>query len=186
MIKYYRVLRRFRKKVFLLGKHGTLIWLKSVPFLFVATVSSLLYLLCLKFNLMDFFLIYTYVSHSFLLPSLSLIMLFTCNSMLPASKESQSHSWTKRILSHVMEIVYAADRLFSNRSLSHLYLSIVQWSSLCSSLIIHSSRLLVLSPIASKVGVGFSSSSISKKKEVNIGKLDKSQIARNLQSGGER
>lgn len=28
---------------------------KSVPFLFVATVSSLLYLLCLKFNLMDFF-----------------------------------------------------------------------------------------------------------------------------------
>ena len=55
MIKYYRVLRRFRKKVFLLGKHGTLICKKSVPFLFVATVSSLLYLLCLKWNLMDFF-----------------------------------------------------------------------------------------------------------------------------------
>ena len=55
MIKYYRVLRRLLKKVFLLGKHGTLIWLKSVPFLFVATVSSLLYLLCMLFNLMDFF-----------------------------------------------------------------------------------------------------------------------------------
>lgn len=55
MIKYYRVLRRFKKKVFLLGKHGTLICKKSVPFLFVATVSSLLYLLCLKFYLMDFF-----------------------------------------------------------------------------------------------------------------------------------
>lgn len=55
MIKYYRVLRRFRKKVFLLGKHGTLICKKSVPFLFVATVSSLLYLLCLKLGAMDFF-----------------------------------------------------------------------------------------------------------------------------------
>nr|QFV19620.1 hypothetical protein [Capsicum annuum var. glabriusculum] len=50
-----RILRRLLKKVFLLGKHGTLIWLKSVPFLFVATVCSLLYLLCILFNLMDFF-----------------------------------------------------------------------------------------------------------------------------------
>ena len=55
MIKYYRVLRRFRKKVFLLGKHGTLIFKKSMPFLFVATVSSLFYLLCLKLGSMDFF-----------------------------------------------------------------------------------------------------------------------------------
>lgn len=55
-IKYYRVvLRRFRNKIFLLGKQGTLICKKSVPFLFVATVSSLLYLLCRKFNLMDLF-----------------------------------------------------------------------------------------------------------------------------------
>lgn len=69
-----------------------------------------------------------------------------------------------------MEIVYAADRLFSNRSLSHLSLSIVHKLKLplCSSLIIHSSRLLVLSPIASKVGV--SSSSISKK-EVKLEKF---------------
>lgn len=55
MIKYYRVLRRFRKKVFLLGKHGTLIFKKSMPFLFVATVSSIFYLLCLKLGSMDFF-----------------------------------------------------------------------------------------------------------------------------------
>lgn len=55
MIKYYlnRVLRRLSKKVFLLG--GTLICKKSVPFLFVATVSSLLYLLCLKLERMDWF-----------------------------------------------------------------------------------------------------------------------------------
>lgn len=43
----------------------------------------------------------------------------------------------------------------------------------------------MLSPIASKVGVGFSSSSISKK-EVNIGKLDKSKIACYLKSGGRK
>ena len=55
MIKYYRVLRRLRKKVFLLGNRGTLIWKKSVPFLFVARVSSLLYLLCLKLERMDWF-----------------------------------------------------------------------------------------------------------------------------------
>lgn len=55
MIKYYRVLLRFRKKVFLLGKHGTLLFKKSMPFLFVATVSSLFYLLCLKLGSMDFF-----------------------------------------------------------------------------------------------------------------------------------
>ena len=55
MIKYYRVLRRFRKKVFLLGKHGTLIFNKSMPFLFVATVSSLFYLLCLKLGSIDLF-----------------------------------------------------------------------------------------------------------------------------------
>lgn len=42
-----------RKSSYFIG--GTLICKKSVPFLFVATVSSLLYLLCLKFNLMDFF-----------------------------------------------------------------------------------------------------------------------------------
>lgn len=33
MRKSYRVLRRLRKKVFLLGKHGTLIFKKSMPFL---------------------------------------------------------------------------------------------------------------------------------------------------------
>ena len=32
MIKSYRVLRRLRKRVFLLGKHGTLIFKKSMPF----------------------------------------------------------------------------------------------------------------------------------------------------------
>lgn len=53
MIKYYRVLRIFRKKVFLLG--GTLIFNKSMPFLFVARVSSLFYHLCLKLGSMDFF-----------------------------------------------------------------------------------------------------------------------------------
>lgn len=37
----------------------------------------------------------------------------------------------------------------------------------------------------SKVGVGFSSSSISKK-EVNIGKLDKELIACYFQSGGRK
>lgn len=57
MIKYCRVVRRFKKTLFCLGKHGTLFCKKSVPFLCVATVtvSSLFYLLCLKFNLMDFF-----------------------------------------------------------------------------------------------------------------------------------
>ena len=56
MIKYYRVLRRLSQKVFLLGKHGgTLLFKKSMPFLFVATMSSLLYLLCLKLGAMDFF-----------------------------------------------------------------------------------------------------------------------------------
>lgn len=49
------IFRRFRKKVFLLGKHGTLIFKKSMPFLFVATVSSLFDLLCLKLGSMDFF-----------------------------------------------------------------------------------------------------------------------------------
>lgn len=38
-----------------MGKHGTLIFKKSMPFLFVATVSSLFYLLCLKLGSMDFF-----------------------------------------------------------------------------------------------------------------------------------
>ncbi|GMP29875.1 hypothetical protein CsSME_00054649 [Camellia sinensis var. sinensis] len=55
MIKYYFVLRRFRKKVFLLGKQGTL-FKKSMPFLFVATVSSLFYLLCLKIGLIEYFI----------------------------------------------------------------------------------------------------------------------------------
>lgn len=53
MIKYYRVLRKLSH---LLGKHGgTLLFKKSMPFLFVATMSSLLYLLCLKLGAMDFF-----------------------------------------------------------------------------------------------------------------------------------
>ncbi|KAM7249835.1 hypothetical protein ACFE04_019614 [Oxalis oulophora] len=55
IIKYYRLLRRFNKRVFLLGKHGNLICKKLVPFLFVGTVSSLLYLLCLKMNLVYYF-----------------------------------------------------------------------------------------------------------------------------------
>lgn len=56
MIKYYRVLRKLSQKVFLLGKHGgTLLFKKSMPFLFVATMSGLLYLLCLKLGAMDFF-----------------------------------------------------------------------------------------------------------------------------------
>ena len=56
MIKYFRVLRRLSQKVFLLGKHGgTLLFKKSMPFLFVATMSSLLYLLCLKLGSMDLF-----------------------------------------------------------------------------------------------------------------------------------
>lgn len=38
-----------------MGKHGTLIFKKSMPFLFVATVSSIFYLLCLKLGSMDFF-----------------------------------------------------------------------------------------------------------------------------------
>ena len=71
MIKYYRVLRRFRKKVFLLGKHGTLIFNKSMPFLFVATVSSLFYLLCLKIGLICF----TYANfYQFLFYSSKLIL----------------------------------------------------------------------------------------------------------------
>lgn len=53
MIKYYPVLRKLSH---LLGKHGgTLLFKKSMPFLFVATMSSLLYLLCLKLGAMDFF-----------------------------------------------------------------------------------------------------------------------------------
>jgi len=53
MIKYYRVLRRFRKKVLLLGK---LIFKKSMPFLFLqTTVCSLFYLLCLLLGSMDLF-----------------------------------------------------------------------------------------------------------------------------------
>lgn len=44
------------KKVLLWGKRGgTLLLIKSMPFLFVATISSLLYLLCLKLGSMDFF-----------------------------------------------------------------------------------------------------------------------------------
>lgn len=55
-IKYYRVLRRVRKKVWLWGKHGgTLLFQKSMPFLFLATISSLLYLFCFKLGSMDFF-----------------------------------------------------------------------------------------------------------------------------------
>lgn len=55
-IKYYRVLRRVRKKVLLWGKHGgTLLFKKSMPFLFLATISSLLYLICIKLGSMDFF-----------------------------------------------------------------------------------------------------------------------------------
>lgn len=55
MRKSDRGLRRFRKKVFLLGKHGTLLFHKSMPFIFVATVFSLFYLLCLKLGAIDFF-----------------------------------------------------------------------------------------------------------------------------------
>lgn len=52
MIKYYRILRRFRKNV--LRKNGTLLFKKSILFLFVATVSSLFYLLCLQLNFFQF------------------------------------------------------------------------------------------------------------------------------------
>lgn len=55
MIKYYQVLRILRKTFFLLGKHGTLIFKISMLFLFVGTVSSLFYLLCLKLGFLDFF-----------------------------------------------------------------------------------------------------------------------------------
>lgn len=53
--KYYQVLRILRKTFFLLGKHGTLIFKISMLFLFVGTVSSLFYLLCLKLGFLDFF-----------------------------------------------------------------------------------------------------------------------------------
>ncbi|WJZ97153.1 hypothetical protein VitviT2T_015782 [Vitis vinifera] len=56
MIKYYRVLRRLSQKVFLLGtRGGTLLFNKAMPLLFVATMSSLLYLICMKLGSMDFF-----------------------------------------------------------------------------------------------------------------------------------
>lgn len=56
MRKSYRVLNILRKKFFLLFKREvTLICKKSVPFFFVATVSSLIYLLCLKLEMMDWF-----------------------------------------------------------------------------------------------------------------------------------
>ncbi len=55
MIRYYQVLRRLSLKVFLLGYNGgTLLFLKKMPFLFVATMCSLFYLLCLKLGFMAF------------------------------------------------------------------------------------------------------------------------------------
>ena len=56
MIKYFRVLRKFSQKVFLLGTHGgTLLLNKVMPLLFVATMLSLLYLICMKLDSMNFF-----------------------------------------------------------------------------------------------------------------------------------
>ena len=53
-------------------------------------------------------------------PDLSASCQLSCFLSCVEGEFRESHSWTKRILSHVMEIVYAADCLLSNRSLSHL------------------------------------------------------------------
>lgn len=50
--KYYRVLRRLRKTLFLLGKHSTLIFKKSMPFLFVRiSIVFFLIAVCYLFSL---------------------------------------------------------------------------------------------------------------------------------------
>jgi hypothetical protein len=45
---FYFWIRRLRKKGLFLDKYGTLIFKKSIPFLFLASVCSLFYVLCLK------------------------------------------------------------------------------------------------------------------------------------------
>ena len=51
MIKYYWVLQRLSQKVFLLGtRGGTLLFNKVMALLFIATMSSLLYFICMKLS----------------------------------------------------------------------------------------------------------------------------------------
>ena len=58
MIKYYLVLRRLSQKVFLLGKHGgTLLFKKSIPFLFLCSNNVQSFVSSLsetRLNAMDF------------------------------------------------------------------------------------------------------------------------------------